>query len=65
MGIFSWAEEKIQSLSVWDFGVVKTMLILLGMIIGAYVSSFVKSYVWYIAGIIILSYIHILYKMFK
>jgi len=65
MGLMSFWEEKIKRLSIWDFGVLKTYLILIGVVIGAYISSFVKQYVWVIIAIIVILLIWLMYKIFK
>jgi putative Mn2+ efflux pump MntP len=64
MGLIRWSEETIRKLSLWDFAVVKMVLILFGMLIGAYISDFVKQYVWYFAGVFVVLYGILIYKIF-
>ena len=65
MGLISWSEEKIKKLNIWDFGVLKIYLVLVGIVIGAYFSSFVKQYVLVFIVIIVILLIWLLYKVFK
>jgi len=65
MGLFKWAESKIKTLNIWDFSVLKIYLLLIGMIIGAYLSSFVKQYLTVIIVIIVIALVWLMYKMFK
>ena len=41
MGIIQWANEKVKVHTVWDIGMLKIACILIGMVLGAYLSSFV------------------------
>ena len=41
MKVIEWAENKINQMNIWDFGFLKVLLLLVGMIIGAYVSEFI------------------------
>jgi len=45
MGIFSWADQRMKALNIWDIGVLKIYCALFGMLIGAYVADFVREYV--------------------
>ena len=60
-----WMEKKIHRLSIWDFGMVKLALILLGMIVGAYISGFVQQYILYLAMVVVVLYAILFYKVFK
>ncbi len=64
MGLIIWAEGKAKRLKFWDFAVLKTALIILGMIIGAYFAVFVKQYVtWFVVAWVVL-YTYLLFRMF-
>jgi len=63
MGLLNWFESKIQKLNFWEFGLVKTVLILFGIIIGAYISLFVKDNLWYFVGALIIGYVIVLYRV--
>ena len=65
MGLFNWMEGKIKTFSIWDFSILKVYLLLMGMIFGAYLSSFVKQYLTAIIVIIVMAMIWLVYKMFK
>lgn len=65
MNLFKWAEKKIRKLSIWDFSLVKTALIIFGIIVGAYISTFVKQHVWYFIAVFVLLYAIVLYRVFK
>jgi len=65
MGLLSYSEKKIRNLTVWDFGLVKILLALFGIIIGAYISAFVKEHVWYFGGAFVVLYPIALYRVFK
>ena len=55
MGVIQWAEQRTKALSVWDIGVLKTYCVLSGIIVGAYLSSFVKQHVWwFVAAVLVL-----------
>jgi putative Mn2+ efflux pump MntP len=47
MRIIQWAERRTNALTIWDIGAVKIYCALFGMIVGAYLSSFVKQNVWW------------------
>lgn len=63
MGLINWSEEKIRALSMWDFAILKIILVLFGMIIGAYFSTFVKQYVWCFVGTFVIGYAWVIYKI--
>ena len=65
MKLLSWAEKKIRKLTIWDFSIVKVVLIIFGIIIGAYISTFVKQYVWCFVGVFVILYALLLYNLFK
>jgi hypothetical protein len=47
MSVLSWAEERSSGLSLWDVGFLKVSSMLFGMVVGAYLASFVLSNVWW------------------
>ncbi|PLX22218.1 hypothetical protein C0584_00500 [Candidatus Parcubacteria bacterium] len=65
MNLFTWGEKKIQSFNIWDFAVFKVYLFFLGMMAGAYFSSFVLSYFWDFTILVVASLAWILYKIFR
>lgn len=55
MGLIQWAEAKTRALNIWDIGILKIYCVLLGMIVGAYLSSFVQQHVaWFVLAVILL-----------
>jgi putative Mn2+ efflux pump MntP len=56
MGLFHWANAKIRILNAWDIGLLKIVCILAGMILGAYLSSFIiRNIVWLAAAAVVLT----------
>ena len=55
MGILQWAEKKTKGMTIWDIGVLKVYCVLFGVIVGAYLSSFVRENVlWFVVSVLIL-----------
>lgn len=65
MGLFQWAEKKVEKLNIWDIGILKVYVLLIGMVIGAYVANFVQMYVWYFIAVIVVLMIVLLRKFFS
>jgi uncharacterized membrane protein YoaK (UPF0700 family) len=55
-----WFEKKIKKIDIWDFALIKTTLIIAGIIIGAYITDFVKEFVWYWVALFVLFYVWML-----
>lgn len=64
MGIVEWSENKIRNLSIWEFALVKITLVLIGIVIGAYISTFVQQYAVYFVTVIAVLYAVLIYRMF-
>ncbi len=55
MGVFEWAERRSNALTIWDIGVLKIYCVLFGIVVGAYISLFVREHVWwFVATVLIL-----------
>jgi putative Mn2+ efflux pump MntP len=55
VGVFQWAEKKAKGMTIWDIGVLKVYCVLFGMLVGAYLSGFVKQeFGWFVAAVLIL-----------
>ena len=55
MDILQWAEKKTKGMTIWDIGVLKVYCVLFGVIVGAYLSSFVReNVVWFVVSVLIL-----------
>jgi len=53
MGVIRWAEQRMKALNIWDIGILKIYCVLFGMIVGAYVASFVRDQVWWFVGAVL------------
>ena len=65
MGLIERRIEKGKQLGLWDWILVKLALIIIGIIIGAYISDFVKTYLWYLIAIVVILLIIIEYRLSK
>lgn len=65
MGFTEWANERIKKLDIWDIGGIKWAAIFFGIIVGAYISNFVKQYLWLLIALVILLAIRPIYRLFK
>jgi hypothetical protein len=55
MGVFQWAERRAKGLTIWDIGALKIYCVLFGVIVGAYLSTFVRQQVlWFVAAVLVL-----------
>lgn len=55
MGILQWAEKKTKGMTFWDIGILKVYCVLFGVIVGAYLSSFVReNVVWFVVCVLVL-----------
>ena len=52
MKILTWVDQKIKTWTVWDIGILKILCVLVGMILGAHVASFVFRFM---TGFILIS----------
>ena len=62
MGIIKFLNQKIKSYTVWDIGVLKIFCVIAGMILGAFISSFVKQNLWWLIIIGIVLFIFLLIR---
>lgn len=65
MTLFSWMEERIHRFGIWDFAVLKTALVIVGMMIGAYIPAFVKDNLTIFIVVFVLLYAHLLFRIFR
>ncbi len=47
MGLFQWADRRVKAQNIWDVGVLKLFCMIVGMVLGAYLSVFVIQYLWW------------------
>ena len=64
MGIFAWANRKLKAYTVWDIGVLKLFCTLVGMILGAYLATFVLGYLWWFIVVSALFFIILMIRLF-
>ncbi len=48
--LMKWANKAVKKMNIWDVGMLKTYVFLVGMVIGALIPVFVMQYVWYFVG---------------
>ena len=65
MGLIEWANQRIKALDVWDISILKTYCVLFGLVIGAYISDFVKQHLWVFVALIVLFGLHLSLKFFR
>ena len=46
MDMLGWADRRVKALTIWDIAVLKVLLLLVGMIAGAYLAVFVRAHLW-------------------
>jgi len=62
MNLIQWGESKIKRMTFWDMGLVKVSCILFGLILGAYISSFVRQYTCLFIILFLAGYITVIYR---
>lgn len=65
MSLFAWAEKRVQKFSIWDIGIFKLCLVSLGMLLGAYLSSFVLDYNVAFLVVFLSTWLWLLIRMFR
>lgn len=65
MGIIEWVNLKVKAQNLWDIGILKIFCTIVGIILGAYISNFVKQYAWWFVAISIVLYILLMYRFLK
>jgi hypothetical protein len=64
MGMKDWSEKKIKKMTFWDMALIKYTAMFFGLIIGAYISGFVRQYIWLFLILFIAGYITAVYRFF-
>ena len=62
--MISWAEKKIKKMTFWDMTLTKFTAMFFGLIIGAYISGFVRQHIWLFLILFIAGYITAAYRFF-
>ncbi|HNS31565.1 MAG TPA: hypothetical protein PKN36_01140 [bacterium] len=63
MGMIEWGEKKIRKMTFWDMGLAKFVLILFGVIVGAFISSFVKRNIMPLLILLLAGYFVLIYRV--
>ena len=58
-------ERTIKSITIFDIGILKLLLFVAGLIVGAYYYEFVLKYAWYFQLAFIVLLALMLYRVFK
>ena len=65
MKLFEWMKQRVKAQTVWDIGVLKLFCLIVGMIIGASISTWVVQNVWWLVGIGAVLLIWLMIRIFK
>ncbi|MCM8762619.1 MAG: hypothetical protein NC905_01700 [Candidatus Omnitrophica bacterium] len=65
MSIVKWSEDKIHKMNMWDIALVKFVCVFFGLILGAYISEFVRQYIWIFLILFLAGYITAIYRFFS
>ena len=47
MRMHAWADERSRALTIWDVAALKVTSLLFGMVVGAFMASFVLEHLWW------------------
>ena len=64
MGMLGWADKRLKALTIWDIGVLKFLMAVFGMIVGAYLAAFVKEQIWWFVAVGVLLWAFLIYRLF-
>jgi hypothetical protein len=64
MGLMKWADSIVKKMGVWDVAALKLYVAIFGVVLGAYISVFVKQYVWYFVAVFLVLMVRMLYIVF-
>jgi hypothetical protein len=65
MGFVGYWEKKIKKMGFLDVALLKMCLFVIGMIVGAYFSSFVIEQILIFAAVFVLTYLLLMYRLLK
>jgi len=63
--IFKWAKKAIKKMKVWDIGMLKILLLLIGVVIGAYFPIFVKQNLYIFIALIVILWVILGWKFYR
>ena len=64
MELFEWMDKRVKVQNMWDVGVLKLFCTTVGIIFGAFLSSFVIQYIWWFVVIGTILLIFLMYRLF-
>ncbi len=53
MRLIDWAQDRSESMTLGDIGVLKVTATLFGILVGAYLASFVTRNVWWFVAVLV------------
>jgi hypothetical protein len=59
-----WAKKVVKKMTIWDMSLLKTCMVVIGIIIGAYISGFVKANIWWFVVVAVVTYVILLKRVF-
>jgi hypothetical protein len=65
MNILAWSREVIRRMTIVDLGVLKLCMLMIGMLLGALLHSFVKEQIWWFIGIASATYLWLMLRFFR
>jgi len=65
MGMLGWANQRLKALTIWDIGVLKFLMAVFGMIVGACIAAFVKEHIWWFVAVGVLLWAFLIYRVFS
>ena len=65
MSIFSWADSRIKRFNIWDIGALKFVLLIFGLIVGAYFPEWVRCNQWWLIALAVILYVYLLFRLFR
>lgn len=63
--MFKYFSEKVKRFNLFDFSIVKIYCGVVGIIVGAYISNFVKDNLWVFMTIAVITGLWLIVKIFK
>ena len=62
--LMKFAKKTVKKMTVWDMALLKTAVLAIGLIIGAYMSVFVQQYIWWFVGVAVITYAILVKRVF-
>ena len=63
--IIDGVNQKVKAQNIWDIGILKIFCTIVGIILGAYSSTFVIQHVWWFVIVAIILFIWLMYRFLK